>query len=102
MMEEDSKTANPAARLRVLSMWRDLVKSSVLKELVIGYLTHLQGCAPLATHPITTRQSCKINANLLSGAGKLAGTESSSSSVPFTLHKQPLVVVNPHVAEVLQ
>ena len=103
---EDSKTANPAARLRVLSTWRDLANSSVLKEFSSRASdSSLRMCTPCYTsYDNLAKLQQKINGNLLFAAEKLGAgiaeaTDESMSSSPvlFTPQKWPLMI-NQNVA----
>ena len=97
---EDSKTANPAARLRVLSTWRDLANSSVLKEFSSRASdSSLRMCTPCYTsYDNLAKLQQKINGNLLFAAEKLGAgiaeaTDESMSSSPV----RPLMI-NQNVA----
>jgi ribosomal protein S26 len=94
---EDSKTANPAARLRVLSTWRDLAASSVLKEFSSSTS---DACLRMCTscyisYDNLAKLQQKINGNLLLAAEKLSGSSEAASCAstppPFTLN------INSHV-----
>ena len=97
---EDSKTANPAARLRVLATWRDLANSSVLKEFSSRASdSSLRMCTPCYTsYDNLVKLQQNINGNLLFAAEKLGAgiaeaTDESMSSSPV----RPLMI-NQNVA----
>ena len=94
---EDSKTANPAARLRVLSTWRDLANSSEFSSRASD--SSLRMCTPCYTsYDNLAKLQQKINGNLLFAAEKLGAgiaeaTDESMSSSPV----RPLMI-NQNVA----